>query len=122
MTLCNRTNRAVLRLESLNDRIAPAAGALDLTFGADGKLTTPIGPDADDEDAVRQFADAGRLDPQSARKQTFVFLGKLRQRLGGLGASPLYMRARRRRASLSLPSRTCGHRGPCHRPSSRREE
>jgi uncharacterized delta-60 repeat protein len=32
-----------LRLESLEDRTNPGAGALDLTFGGDGKVTTAIG-------------------------------------------------------------------------------
>ena len=36
-----------LRLESLEDRTNPSAGALDLPFGADGMVTTPIGPGGD---------------------------------------------------------------------------
>lgn len=43
MTLRTRRKRNVLKLEPLNDRIVPTAGALDLTFGADGKLITDFG-------------------------------------------------------------------------------
>ena len=36
--------RTLLKLETLNDRIAPAAGALDPTFGGDNKVVTSFGP------------------------------------------------------------------------------
>ena len=35
-------------LEALEDRTLLAAGALDLTFGADGKLTIPVGSSGQD--------------------------------------------------------------------------
>src|SRR5437868_2751992 len=46
-----RHGRFVPRLEALEDRLAPA-GALDLTFGADGKLTLPLSAGNDGVSAV----------------------------------------------------------------------
>ena len=49
--------RVRLKLETLTDRIAPAAGALDLSFGGTGKLTTPIGSSADFANSMAVQAD-----------------------------------------------------------------
>lgn len=52
----NIAPRPGLRLEPLDDRVTPA-GALDLTFGADGKLTTLISSRGDGATAVALQAD-----------------------------------------------------------------
>jgi uncharacterized delta-60 repeat protein len=49
--------RARLRLDSLDDRIVPTAGDLDLTFGAGGVVTTPFGQVSDRGRAVAVQAD-----------------------------------------------------------------
>ena len=48
----SRKRLAVLRLESLDDRITPAAGGLDPSFGIGGKVTTPIGAGDDNGEKV----------------------------------------------------------------------
>jgi uncharacterized delta-60 repeat protein len=52
-----RRARPRVRLESLGDRVTPSAGAPDLTFGADGRVTTPIGHGSDGGRAVAVQAD-----------------------------------------------------------------
>jgi uncharacterized delta-60 repeat protein len=57
--------RAVLKLETLNERIAPAAGGLDPTFGTGGTVATPIGPGDDTGfsvaiDSIGRIVVAGR--------------------------------------------------------------
>lgn len=71
--------RPALRLEALEDRRTPAAGALDPTFGTGGKVLTEIGPNYDSADAVAVQPDgklvvAGRADMGPGRYDDFALL------------------------------------------------
>src|SRR5688572_13781537 len=46
------TRRTLLTLQTLDERITPAAGQLDPTFGTGGIVTTPIGPTWDESRTV----------------------------------------------------------------------
>ncbi len=52
MSKCTKSHRTTLRVEELGERIAPAAGTLDVSFGIGGKVTTPIGSGADEAFAL----------------------------------------------------------------------